>query len=99
MLLEAGGERAEAELIAAEVLAALRGGTPAEEIAVVARSTDRSGPLLERVLTAYGVPFALQRGLPFGHTVIGRSLCGMLRCALGTGDASVAVGIGRLSGA
>ena len=88
VLLEAGGERAEAELIAAEVLAALRGGTPAEEIAVVARFTDRSGPLLERVLSAYGVPFVLQRALPFGHTVIGRSLCGMLRCALGTGDAA-----------
>ena len=87
VLLEAGGERAEAELIAAEVLAALRGGTPADEVAVVARFTDRSGPLLERVLSAYGVPFSLQRALPFGHTVIGRSLCGMLRCALGTGDA------------
>jgi ATP-dependent helicase/DNAse subunit B len=88
VLLAAGGERAEAELIGAEVLAALRDGVAADEIAVVVRSPDRSGPLLERVLTAYGIPFALRRQVPFGHTVIGRALCGMLRCALGTGDAA-----------
>jgi ATP-dependent helicase/DNAse subunit B len=88
VLLEAGGERAEAELIAAEVLAALRDGYAPEEIAVVVRAPDRSGPLLERVLTAYGIPFALERRLPFGHTVIGRALCGLLRCALGSGDAA-----------
>ena len=87
VLLEAGGERAEAELIAAEVLAALRDGVPAEEVAVVVRSPSRSEPLLERVFHAYGVPFALRRELPFGHTVIGRALCGLLRCALGGGDA------------
>ena len=39
-LLEAGGERAEAELVAAEVLALLRDGVPAEEIVVVCRSLD-----------------------------------------------------------
>ena len=81
-------ERAEAELIAAEVLAALRDGYAPEEIAVVVRAPDRSGPLLERVLAGYGIPFALQRRLPFGHTVIGRALCGLLRCALGSGDAA-----------
>ncbi|MFL5890289.1 MAG: PD-(D/E)XK nuclease family protein [Solirubrobacteraceae bacterium] len=86
VLLEAGGERAEAELVAAEVLDALRAGVPAEQVAVVVRAPDRSGPLLERVLHAYGVPFVLRRTVPFGHTVLGRALCGMLRCALGGGE-------------
>ena len=31
---------------------------------MVVRAPDRSGPLLERVLAAYGIPFALQRRLP-----------------------------------
>jgi ATP-dependent helicase/DNAse subunit B len=88
VLLEAGGERAEAELIAAEVLRALRDGMAPEDVAVVMRSTARSGPLLERVLQAYGIPYALQRELPLGHTVLGRGLCGLLRCALGAGDAA-----------
>src|SRR4051794_27877977 len=86
VLLEAGGERAEAELVAAEILEALRAGVPAEQIALVVRAPDRSGPLLERVLRAYGVPFVLRRTVPFGHTVLGRALCGMLRCALGEGE-------------
>jgi ATP-dependent helicase/DNAse subunit B len=87
VMLEAGGERAEAELVAAEVLEALRDGTPAEAIAVVLRSPDRSGPLFERVFDAYGIPCALERRVPFGHTPIGRALCGLARCALGGGDA------------
>lgn len=86
-LLEAGGERAEAELVAAEVRSLLGAGVPAEEIAVVARSLDESGPLLERVLADFGVPVSLRRRAAFGHTAIGRGVLALLRCALGEGAA------------
>ena len=48
-LLEAGGERAEAELVAAEVLGLLRAGVPGEEIVVVHRSPAAAAALVERV--------------------------------------------------
>ena len=81
VLLQAGGERAEAELVAAEVLDLLRGGVRAEEIAVVARSLDEMGPLLERVLTDFGVPFALRRRVMLAHTACGAGVLALLRCA------------------
>jgi ATP-dependent helicase/DNAse subunit B len=79
-LLEAGGERAEIELVAAEVLELLGAGTPAGEIAVVFRG----GPsaLVERVFTEYGVPVALATEIPFEHTTLGRGLLALARCAL-----------------
>jgi ATP-dependent helicase/DNAse subunit B len=80
-LLEGGGERAEAELVAAEVLRALEAGVPAEEIGVLLRSPRRTGPLLSRVLAAYGVPHALERRVALGHTPPGRALVALLRCA------------------
>ena len=71
-LLEAGGERAEAELIASEVLAALRAGVAASEVVVVCRSLSQSGPLLLRTLRRYGVRAAgaIHTALP--HTALGR---------------------------
>ena len=81
-LLEAGGERAEAELVVAEVLALLRGGMPAEEITIVHRSPDRSAPLFERVLSAAGIPYASQRSVQLARTTLGRSLLALARAAL-----------------
>ena len=81
-LLEAGGERAEAELLASEVLAALRDGVPASEIVVVCRSLRRSGPLLLRTLRRYGVPAAGAIRTRLAHTALGRALLGLARCAL-----------------
>ncbi len=90
-LLEAGGERAEAELVAAEVLRLLDVGVPAGEIAVVYRSLRRAGALLERVFEVFGIPIALQREEPFVHTPLGRGLAALARCAwLGGSGASVA---------
>ena len=66
---------------AAEVLDLLRGGVRAEEIAVVARSLDEMGPLLERVLTDFGVPFALRRRVMLAHTACGAAVLALLRCA------------------
>ncbi len=81
-LLEAGGELAEAELVAAEVLALLRSGMPAEEIVVVYRSPERSGPLAERVFRRYGIPVGFQRRILLSATSLGRALLGLARCAL-----------------
>ena len=81
-LLEAGGERAEAELVAAEVLTALREGVPPQEIVVVCRSLARSGAALEGVLRRYGVAAASARQLPLTHTTLGRAVLATVRCAL-----------------
>jgi ATP-dependent helicase/DNAse subunit B len=81
-LLVAGGERAEAELVASELLRLLREERVApEQIAVVLRSPDRAAPL-EQVLAAYGVPYALERRVLLAHTALGRGLLALARCAL-----------------
>ena len=86
-LLESGGERAEAELVAAHVIEQLRAGVPADEIAVVLRSLSASGPLFERVLDAYGVPVACPLSVRFEHTPLGRGLLALARCALTEAEA------------
>jgi ATP-dependent helicase/DNAse subunit B len=80
-LLEGGGERAELELVAEEARRLLDGGMPAEEVAIVLRAGPARAALLEEVLAAAGVPFALERRRPFGHTATGGALLAMLRCA------------------
>jgi ATP-dependent helicase/DNAse subunit B len=86
VLMEAGGERAEAELIAAEVLASLRAGVPAGEIVVVCRSLARSGTLLERVLRRHGIAVHSDRVISLPQTALGRSLLALARCALLDGE-------------
>lgn len=81
-LLEAGGELAEAELAAAEVLELMRAGVPAEEIAVVYRSPQRSAGLVEHVFGRYGVPVAVNRRTAVARTSLGRALLALARCAL-----------------
>ncbi len=80
-LLESGGLRAEAELIAAEVLALLRGGVPGEEIVIMCRSLGRAAAVLERVFDQYEIAVSIERRLPFTHTALGRGLLGLCRCA------------------
>ncbi|HWF34683.1 MAG TPA: PD-(D/E)XK nuclease family protein [Solirubrobacteraceae bacterium] len=94
-LLESGGERAEAELVAAHVAERLHAGVPADEIAVVLRSLRSSGALFERVLTSYGVPVACPLSVPFEHTPLGRGLVALARCALGA-RAGAGAGAGEL---
>ncbi|HEY2397373.1 MAG TPA: PD-(D/E)XK nuclease family protein [Solirubrobacteraceae bacterium] len=79
-LLEGGGERAELELVAREILELLDGGMQPEEIAVLIRAGGTSPDLLEEVLSAAAIPFALYRRLRFCDTGIGRALVGGLRC-------------------
>jgi ATP-dependent helicase/nuclease subunit B len=81
-LLEAGGERAEAELVADEVLRLLRDGVPPSEIVVVCRSLARSGPVLEHVFSRYGIALHNEYRLRFAHTALGRSVLALVRCSL-----------------
>jgi ATP-dependent helicase/DNAse subunit B len=77
-LLEAGGERAEAELVAAEVLALTASGVPAAEIAVLYRAP---APLTARVLAQYGIRVATAATVTFAQTTLGRAVLSAARCA------------------
>ncbi len=83
-LLEAGGERAELELVAAEVLALLRSGVPGGQIVVVFRSLARTAALVERVFSEFAIPVSVEREIPFAHTSLGRGVLALARCAFGT---------------
>jgi ATP-dependent helicase/DNAse subunit B len=81
-LMEAGGERAEAELVAAAVAAALAQGVPADELVVVCRSLAGSGERLEQALARYGIRSTSARRVPLHHTALGRALLALVRYAL-----------------
>jgi ATP-dependent helicase/DNAse subunit B len=81
-LLEAAGERAEAELVASEVIGLLRDGVPGEEIAVVYRSLSKAAALIAGTFRQYGIAVAVDQQVRFAHTSLGRSLLGLARCAL-----------------
>jgi ATP-dependent helicase/DNAse subunit B len=83
----AGGERAEVELAAARVLGLLRDGVEPGDIAVVFREPGRYSSLLEQVFGAYGIPYSVDRTLPFGHTGLGRGLLALIRAAAPGGTA------------
>jgi len=82
-LVQGGGERAELELVAAEIarLVASEGVAP-EEIAVVLRRPGDAAALLCEVFGAFGLRVALQRDVAFGDTALGRGLVALVRCAL-----------------
>jgi RecB family exonuclease len=87
-LLEGGGERAELELVAARAASLIRDeGFAPEDIAVVVRAPEEHAPLLADVFASAGVPVALDRRAPAGHTALGRGIAGLLRCALLDGSA------------
>ena len=85
-LLEAGGELAEAELAAAEVLSLIRAGVPGDEIAVVYRSPAHAASLVEHVFGSYGIPVATDRRTALDRTPLGHSLLALARCAFVQGD-------------
>ena len=86
-LHSAGGERAEVELAGARVLELLRDGVPPGDVAVVFREPGRYASLVEQVFGSYGVPYSIDRAVPFGHTGIGRGLLALIRCASLAGSA------------
>jgi len=81
-LLRGGGERAEVELVGAHVVRLLREGVPPGEMAVAVRRPAAMASLIERIFSAYGIPFALEREVPAGHTALGRGVLALLRCAV-----------------
>ena len=85
-LLEAGGERAEAEIVGAEVLELMRDGVAAEDIAVLVRG---AGPasLFAQVLGTYGIPVAWSRRVPLARTRLGAGVLAGARAALPGGRA------------
>jgi ATP-dependent helicase/DNAse subunit B len=88
VLLEAGGERAEMEQVAAHVARLIRDdGYAPEDIAIVWRDPQAAAALTEQVLGAYGIPYALTRRVPLGHTALGRGLIALARCAQEDGTA------------
>ena len=78
-LLEAGGERAEAEIVGAEVLELMRDGIAAEDIAVLVRGPGTAS-LFAQVLGTYGIPVAWSRQVPLGAHAARRRRAGG-RCA------------------
>ena len=86
VLLEAGGERAEGELVAAEVLSLVRAGTPCDEIAILAPAGARSQELMASILEGYGLPVARARRTPLTRTRLGAGLAALARVAEGRGS-------------
>jgi superfamily I DNA/RNA helicase len=81
-LMEAGSERTEAELVAAEVLVALQDGVDPAEVVIVCRSLAKSADLFERALARVGVLSTSAHQVPLGQTTLGRALLGLTRYAL-----------------
>ena len=81
-LLEAGGERAEAELVAAEVLELLRAGMPGEEIAVVYRSPAAAAPRSSACSSSTGSRSPSTARCRSATPPLGRGLLALARCAL-----------------
>ena len=79
---EAGGERAEIELVAARAAALIGAGTPPEQIAVAVRDLDQSAPLVEEVFAAADVAIAIRKRVKIGHTALVRGVLALFRCAL-----------------
>ncbi len=86
-LLEGGGERAELELVAAEIAALLRDGYAPRDVAVALRSPGTVAPLIDSVFGGAGVPHALERRVRFADTPLGGGALALLRAALLDGDA------------
>jgi ATP-dependent helicase/nuclease subunit B len=79
--LEGAGIRGTLELVVDEILALLRDGTPADEIAIVCPSLDRWRAPLDTAFTTLGVPYALEGRLRLGQTPFGQALLSLLRYA------------------
>src|SRR5579862_3647929 len=73
--LEGAGRRGTLELVGEEVLALLRSGTDAGEIALICPSPEAWRASLETVFGSLGIPYALEQrtrlgAVPFGHALL-----------------------------
>jgi RecB family exonuclease len=80
-LLEAGGERAEAELVAAAILELLARGMLPDDIAVLVRDGAAAAGTLAHGLADYGVPVSRDFEVPFSRTRLGAGLLAAARAA------------------
>jgi superfamily I DNA/RNA helicase/RecB family exonuclease len=87
-LLEAGGERAEAELVAAEILELTGSGVLPEDIAVLVRGGAAEAGVLGQVLESYGIAVSLERRIRLGRTRLGAGVLAGARAALPGGTAA-----------
>jgi len=83
--LEGAGVRGTLELVGGEVLAALRAGTPAEEIALVVPSLERWRGPIETVFATLEIPVAVDGRARLGATPLGHALLALLRFAWAEG--------------
>jgi ATP-dependent helicase/DNAse subunit B len=77
--LEGAGMRGTVELIAGEILALVRAGTPPERIGVVCESVERWRAPFETVLAPLGIPYAIEQRARLGETALGGALLALLR--------------------
>ena len=78
---EGAGTRGALELVAEELLALVRSGTPSEAIGVVCPSLDRLQAPLETALGTLGVPYAIEAPIALAKTAYGQALVALLRFA------------------
>jgi ATP-dependent helicase/DNAse subunit B len=97
-LLEGGGPRAEAELVAATVARLVRDeGMAPDEVAVVVRRLENAGAIV-RALGEAEIPYAFERRLAARGTALGRGLIALLRCSGPDGTAADLVAYLRTPG-
>jgi PD-(D/E)XK nuclease superfamily len=78
---EGAGSRGTLELVAAELLELVRGGTSPEQIGIVCPSLDRWQAPLETALATAGVAYGLEGRVRLDKTPYGQSLLAVLRFA------------------
>ena len=97
-LLEGGDERAEAELIGAEIADLIAAGCAPGDIAVVSRGSPSVGALVAQVLAVREVPHTAARRERFADSPLGGGLLALLRAGLLSGGAADLVGWLRAPG-
>jgi len=76
---EGAGVRGVLELVGEELLELIRGGVPADRVAVVCPALERWRAPLETALSTLGVPYAVEDRLRLGQTPFGHALLSVLR--------------------
>jgi ATP-dependent helicase/DNAse subunit B len=87
-LLEAGGERAEAELVAASVVELLGRGMAPDDVAVLVRGGANAAGVLAQGLAEAGVPVSRERRVALARTRLGAGVLAGVRAALRGGTAA-----------
>jgi ATP-dependent helicase/DNAse subunit B len=80
-LIEAGGQRGEAEAVGGEIARLLAEGVRPDDVVVVLRRPEAHGALYDQVLGGFGVPVAVEASVPLSHTAVGRGILALGRCA------------------